>query len=330
MTDRNLSFDFLRAVAAFFVIYIHIDYNGYGSSEVGLFVKMLLRWCVPIFFLMAGYFLHGASISESISWKRISRVAKITLFANAIFLPLYVLRHKAIDFPYVLINGTWYHLWFMNALLFGFICLKVYFQFIKSSVLFSTISVAIFSGFLYEDLRIACEHAETSGLLMLLRFLQAAPLIWIGFLMGKYNFSVGPVSAVSLFLVGTLICFAEAWCLDVPGNEPVRSQFPFGAVPMTFGLFWAFGTITLQRKNVISTVGARYSLHIYLLHPIVLTCIEKGGAFAELSQNAVLLLTLILGPVISFLLPSVLDVISPWFLKLLSGTWTLKRGRPAS
>ncbi len=71
--ERNLMFDVLKGLGIISVIFSHV-YRG-GGDPLAIFIRELAMWCVPMFFMVQGYFMYSPSYQNwfKSSWKKIKK-----------------------------------------------------------------------------------------------------------------------------------------------------------------------------------------------------------------------------------------------------------------
>ena len=82
----NYCLDFIKGIACILVVFMHCEFPGI----LGTAVQTISRFCVPLFFMVSGYFCFNVSESSK-SWLKIRHVAKITLFASLFYLAFVLL-----------------------------------------------------------------------------------------------------------------------------------------------------------------------------------------------------------------------------------------------
>src|SRR5574344_966994 len=92
---RKIYIDMLRILACVAVIFNHFDPGFYNSSYIGfgrpsyffmLFLSILCKFAVPLFFMISGALLLGKKEStKDIIKKRLSRIILSLLFASILF-----------------------------------------------------------------------------------------------------------------------------------------------------------------------------------------------------------------------------------------------------
>lgn len=91
-SNRNITLDIIKLVAAYMVVFIHNKFYG----NFGLAVEAVARFAVPLFFVSSGYFCYNNSL-DKIKAKAI-RIAKMFLWATIMYhfvnLSFFVLQGK--------------------------------------------------------------------------------------------------------------------------------------------------------------------------------------------------------------------------------------------
>ncbi len=117
MTRRAFpALDWFRLLAAVLVVAIHTGPLGSFSPAADLWLtRILARVAVPYFAMVSGYFLARGH------WQGTGRLWRHTLLLYAasvlLYLPLNIYAGNPITWRGLLFNGTFYHLWYLPALL---------------------------------------------------------------------------------------------------------------------------------------------------------------------------------------------------------------------
>lgn len=96
----NYCLDFVKGIACILVVFMHCEFPGI----LGTAVQAISRFCVPLFFMVSGYFCFNVN-EGSKSWLKIRHVAKITLFASLFYLAFVLLVELV--FHDLVINVSW-------------------------------------------------------------------------------------------------------------------------------------------------------------------------------------------------------------------------------
>lgn len=122
-----MSIDGWRFIAAFLIVAIHISPFANISSEFDFFfTRILARIAVPLFIMITGYYLLDKSLEDSKRLKDYTKkILKIYLFCIILYLPINIYMGKFSNLNLMqiikdlLINGTFYHLWYFPAIILG-------------------------------------------------------------------------------------------------------------------------------------------------------------------------------------------------------------------
>jgi surface polysaccharide O-acyltransferase-like enzyme len=131
VTRRVIWVDFAKVLAAFCVVLIHVaapeilkqDFDSFGWQTANL-LDSLSRFAPPLFFMISGTMLLGKSERASIFYsKRVSKIVFPFLFWSIFFLVLRKffspLAPTTEQLFFDLLRGdAYFHLWFVNAILF--------------------------------------------------------------------------------------------------------------------------------------------------------------------------------------------------------------------
>lgn len=121
---RNLMFDVLKGLGIISVIFSHV-YRG-GTDPTAVFIRELAMWCVPMFFLIQGYFMYNPSDRAwfKSTWKKIKKsYIPYLIWAVAYGLFYYYTAGKTFTLEDVILGKTALHLYFM----FYYIIFAVFF-----------------------------------------------------------------------------------------------------------------------------------------------------------------------------------------------------------
>lgn len=123
--------DWFRLVSAVLVITIHTSpLLSFGELSDFMLTRIIARVAVPFFLMVSGFFLLPAVQGESSGMERlyrqIGRLAKLYLIAIVLYLPIMIYSgyfKEGFSFGTfikdILLNGTFYHLWYLPAAITG-------------------------------------------------------------------------------------------------------------------------------------------------------------------------------------------------------------------
>ncbi|WBA41979.1 acyltransferase family protein [Hymenobacter canadensis] len=325
MSERNYTIDAFRLLGALSVVALHVPYGDMNNSLV-LGIRMWGRWAVPFFFLLSGYFFEQnyAKIGDMQFAKTIRNLLSIFIVANAIYIVSYFFTgekniYNLADF-HNLDNGVAGHLWFIGSMVFAYVVFVYVLKKIDVKY-YILIALILYSGLLYCDAYSKLFYVKADH--DLVRYIISVPFILAGYYVSKFSVLEkysNKYLYFALVFLGLLIQAAEFIGLyKLSGYGPHGQEFVFGSAIFAFGMFGLAFSIKNDVDNVFSSLGRKYSLLIYLYHPLVNVFLfafwkprELGGRFLYITN-----------PVISFLLCVslfvLLDKVAPKVVKVLNG-----------
>jgi surface polysaccharide O-acyltransferase-like enzyme len=320
--NRIHSIDTLRSIAIVFVIAIHTNpFNGLSTSGnvFDFIVDATAGFAVPFFFVTSGYLFamkvsKGGSVSYLIQYLRrlmsiyvfgilsffiidVFQLFILTIIRNEQFYEILFLRYADLINPVKLIyygTAVGYHLWFLTAL--GFSILIIFICYRKSWIeylLFISIILHVL-GILVESYSsiIGVSWQARDGVFFGLFYTT------VGFYIRRFDFK--KYKNNHRFLIATaffalLNVIERAWIGYTLGgaNGPISeavftTNFSFFTIPFVLSLsFYALSTPHLGKGGFWCRSG-KYTLGIYILHPVILKFINLlGGGFELILQSRI-------------------------------------------
>lgn len=320
-SQRKNGIDLFRLIAALFVLTLHNEYDKI-PVQFAEGIQLSTRWAVPFFFVCTGYFLKNKVIDRKINFLNIQKnlVQLISLFiiTTIIFTPFAILRYNLVFHILNLLIGVFYHLWFIGAMIFGYIFIWYIFYIGRASLLpwisgfllIMNVVSSAYNVFFGIDL-----GSDTYG------FLLSIPFMYLGMFLGGINLSkkMRPV-LIALVIAGFLLQFLEADIIyGLTENNRPDLKLLLGTIILSISLFMLSATMDI-RTNVFSTMGQKYSLFVYLYHPfahalVALALSILPFAFARFAQ----VVNPILGLVVALFAAQILERYFKPLYKVLNG-----------
>lgn len=286
--------DIAKFISALLVIAIHCaPFIEIDETLNFVFVQMIARLAVPFFFITSGW-LFFRKINPEKGWKDPDnlhslqhywgRIMKIYLIWSAIYLPLLLISWIQGGFHIdtlirlardVIFNGTYYHLWFLPALLLGVpIVYMMYTNFQKNKVLWLSLGLYLVGmvlnvyGTVLSDVPvlssiISVYHATFATSRNGLFFAPVYLVLGIyaqGFLSRDYK----KQAALAFSLSGLLYCL-EAFILRQTGIMHDLTSMYLMLVPTVFFLFILLMQFHLTERKCYLTLR-KMSLLLYVSH----------------------------------------------------------------
>lgn len=271
--QRNVMIDVLKGLGIISVIVSHV-YRG-GTDPLAVFIREITMWCVPMFFMVQGYYMSGPQNYWQTSWKKI-RKNYIPYLYWAVFYGLFfwLTKEKAFTVMDLILGKTALHLYYMfYYMLFALLCPFLYL--LPRKLRIGTLFFMLFSNI---AVNLILELSRTYQV-SIISWSGPNPTKWwgfvaIGMLVAEYPLIVKYIREhPRAFTVGALALFAFG-LLEPYLNNTLGYLFNKAAIfPLSIGLPLALAIYysTARRPwgaEVFSYIGSR-SLGIYLGHFIL-------------------------------------------------------------
>ena len=306
---RNYNIDVLRTILALLVIFIHfpVAYDAWVSP--------LYRCTIPTFFLISGYFLFGKTPQQKDVKKSIKRVFVMTFVWGVLYLiydNFFIghIRNFIIYTPRELIElllfnrvAHGFHLWYLSAYLYALVFILIFLRLnlfkwrylITGFLLLINLLLSNYSElFLGKDFPF---YYTRNGLLF------AFPLVLLGGCV-KNDINIENLKKYSSVFLFIFIAIYIGYIVEVAlwGESYFIATGTLASVVSSVVLFLFVLSLGNGNETIWSKIGRKYSLYIYLLHPLLLPLLP----FVNCEY-----------PICGALLPFMVFVISLIFAKLL-------------
>lgn len=267
MKDRSYGIDAFRLLAAFCVISLHSGIYPTFNEDVVVQLRLISRWAVPFFFMISGYFLAQKHASPTRAAAPLARATLIFIFATLIMMPLRVYQQgvrgalAAVLSDGFMMNGSYYHLWFLSAMVVALLIILIVDQF-EIRELLAPIAGLLALFFLSCTYFSISEEATNVA-----RHLAGVPFIYLGMLMSHHRLSMR--RSVVLVILGAALQSLEAHAISTMYHESAFGyQFLVGTIVLSIGVFGIAAAMPDRAgTRWLGILGARYALGIYIVHP---------------------------------------------------------------
>lgn len=268
--ERNYSIDLLKIILAFLIVLHH------SPSPFHDIIQPITTCAVPAFFMISGFLIFHKEISFKRMMGNAIRIIKIFCWSLLIFYIYFWITHKEPYIPnlkdiclMVFVNNEPLsgHLWYLMAYAYALIviailCLKGKIQYLKYIAI-----IGFILYFLFDIWHIYCDIPKYLTLVYCFRnfFFTAIPMMFIGVITSKWNFRRICIIVVS-FIFFSICALVEMNSFHVNHIADVY----FFTIPLSLSLFFLFVNCKIRKSNILTKCGERYSLYIYILHPIII------------------------------------------------------------
>lgn len=289
---RLYTLDSLKAVAAFFVITLHVGLYRDLSPFYGEVIRLTGRWAVPFFFMSTGYFI-GVKQLEARMPQHAVKIAKIFVITSLIYIPYSYFKHDfslehiaaRVTSDTIIMSGMSFHLWYLSSLIFGLVTFYLLHHRLSHQSML-VLSALIVGGYFIVDLYPSITEHENW-----VRHMISLPCLFFG-----YRLSQVKVESISLPLTSGVALLSLAGIYLLPywldgdhTRDIMLRQFPIFVIPFCIALLLV--AIKLNAKdNPVAKVGRDYSLMIYTCHPIFMYVIGKALAVHDMDSDIMIAL----------------------------------------
>lgn len=271
---RFSTLDAFKALFAFFVVILHSP--GFAGKE---FLYPVTRMAVPFFFIVSGYFCYNNSAEKL--FKRIKRIFILLVLSELLFglWAIFVNRNNLIEYltgifnvkfilRVLILNEQFFnvHLWYLQAYLYALVILWLlkYFKVgYTKKYIFAAAVILIYclvmAEFLYND--------GNFNPCMFRNWLMGLAFIFIGMSINNFQSVIVRYRKIYgiVFLISIIVVYFEAFLLN-----NFKQELYIGIVFAVTAIF-CFGISypELLKNSVFEKIGCKYSLYIYIIHPII-------------------------------------------------------------
>lgn len=294
--------DIAKFISAFLVIAIHTAPLIQIDEQMNfIVVQIISRIAVPFFFITSG-FLFFRKLDLSREWNDyenlarlkhyLFRIAKMYIIWTILYLPFnyLIVRSDGITLQTLLgflrdffVNGGYYHLWFLPALMFAVAAVYlIASRFSIKSVLW--VSVILYTigmiGNVYEDAILQIPVISSVYTMYLAIFTTTRNGLFFGMMfisLGAYfaqkPMLVAPAGRYIGFLLSLFLLIGEAFLIRQSGMMRDLTSMYLCLIPTTYFLFEILIHIQLRKRGVYSFLRSS-SLLIYVSHLMFVVMIQ--------------------------------------------------------
>lgn len=288
--------DIMRIIAAILVIGIHTYPFLQISKEFDFLTTHVLgRIAVPFFFMTTAFFLFQSGLPSSQKLKKVfKQLFMIDLISIILYLPIQIYNHSlslspSIIFKDLLMNGTFYHLWYLPASMIGILIVYLLLRYlsIKQSFLIVLILYIIgLGGDSYYGLSVQIPLLKNlySGIFLFCDYTRNgvffAPLfIILGAFIAQHPQKIHKKAWFIAGGVSFAVMFIEAYLLNhyqLPRHDAMTIALPF----VMYCLFMILISFSGKRYSLCKDL----SLYVYIIHPFVIVIIRLVAKFIHLEN----------------------------------------------
>lgn len=278
---RNNTIDLFKAIAAYMVVFIHCCFK----SPVGDIVDSIARFAVPFFFIVSGYYVYTCNYQKSLKkvYSKIIHLFKITFIGCLIYsiwkichldninqIKVWIFKIVKVNkiIKLILFNDTEIaiHLWFLFALIYCYVLYIIVNKYKLLKIVNVMILILLIVNFLCDEFSVQV-LGKTIPTFCIRNFLFCGfPFFMIGNLI--YN-KRDVICRVKITRERMLILILISVCLSIIERYFFgKHDLYIGSLISSISVFIfsiKFDNI-VNSKNILSIIGKRFTLYIYIMH----------------------------------------------------------------
>lgn len=310
-TVRYRMIDCLKGIACLAVVLIHYNF----ADNLGLAVKAMMRFAVPFFFFVSGFFMPDGEnmIYRKRTWKKLKHIFSLIVFSSVFYAVYTIVWNKLVFADWSISEYVaekisfvrcvklvlscdpfvYAHLWFLLALVFCYVVFLLFDNYKVSNILwFIAIPllamffvVAEFSQFFGVRSMMPLLGTDVNLMFFNMPILRAMPFFMIGMLVKKNEaVIVDKVSKIPwgfyliVIISGSALSIYERLCIK-------DSQYYIGNM-MTFACMVCIALAYRDKGNsVLEYIGNKLSLYVYIFHIAVGKALDIVGSKLHITQE---------------------------------------------
>lgn len=271
----NYCLDFIKGIACVFVVFLHCEFPG----TTGVVVQAFSRYCVPLFFMVSGYYyLSDKTLDLSERKRKAWHIGKITAWATLFYILFGLVRSLLThtfwaDFSlyniiaFLGFNQMFFvvsQVWFLYALLYVYVALIFLNQdwYRRNSCGITIICITLYV-LLAQGLHIVGIHAPNFVYKNWL--IEGFGFFTLGFVLHQYqdHLKVSNNVLLGIMVLTSVLCVVERYLLGRDFGVNVCS------IPQVFALIMYSINNPTFHAGVIQCLGRDCSMMVYILHPAI-------------------------------------------------------------
>lgn len=277
---RLYNLDSLKMVCAILVVFLHV-YTPWQE-----YILPLTRCAVPCFFIISGSLIYSSDkINFEGHLKRgIKRVFGILLWSTAVFAIVklifaihdnsfgFLSLRAFVDFIFFNKNPFGFHLWYIGAYLYTLIIVLILGKNNKMKYVYWSIPIFLLVDLCLGKYSIVLWHREFPVIIVRNFLCVGIPYFSIGLLLSRWNKYLSKIRNLRILTLGGVILFSISSIIEnrilVNMDMNATRDHYISTTFLAVSLFLLFTSYKLEAPNLLSRMGEKDSLYIYIFHPL--------------------------------------------------------------
>lgn len=278
---RNYSLDILKFLCAVLVVLLHI------KTPWSEYILPITRVAVPCFFIISGYFIYEEDERVLLRIKRsFIKVGVILLWSSALYAffklataSVHISYKEVVNFILFNVNPFGYHLWYLAAYMYVLIIFYICVKERVVNLLFIVSPFLLLSDLAFGKYSLLIFGQEFNYIYIRNFLFVGIPYFSIGAFIKKKMYCNSNICLSKYFLLGGMALFSltsllERSFLENHGINATRDHYMSTTFLSVCLFLFAISFSQVRNCSIWVLLGAKYSLYIYVLHPLVDYCFK--------------------------------------------------------
>lgn len=276
--ERNHSIDILKFICAVLVVFLHVN------TPFSEYYLPITRCAVPCFFIISGYMIYRVNGIEQSLKRSIKNIFVIVIWSSILYgivKFIYAFRYdnfvflswkSLIYFIFLNENPFSFHLWYLNAYLYTLIVILICHRLNILRYVYLFIPVLLSIDLIFGKYSLLI-FGKVYNYLFLRNFLFVGiPYFMIGFVIKQHKDNIFQIKNIRLYSFFCIIVFIatsliEKYLLVLNNINALRDHY-LSSTFLAISLFVFFISKDEKKSNILSDMGKKDSLYIYIFHPL--------------------------------------------------------------
>lgn len=316
---RLFNIDLLKFLCAVLIVFLHVN------TPYHELILPITRCAVPCFFIISGYliFSENSLVFKERLERSIRNIFHIFIWSTLLFASVrFVIALKNDDFSFlsfrafvefILLNENpfGFHLWYIGAYMYTLLIILFFLTKDKLKYIYWLIPLLLLTDLCLGKYSIILWGKEFPYILVRNFLCVGIPYFSIGMLIKQFWKNIQSQKKMQILSLVGVILFSLTSLIEnrilLYFNANATRDHYISSTFLAISLFVLFLTIKMNKANIFSILGEKYSLYIYIFHPLFMIFLSVINKYLH-------------GPwyvIYSYLSPVIILVITILFIKLL-------------
>lgn len=297
---RLYNFDSLKMVCAILIVFLHVH------TPYQEYILPLTRCAVPCFFIISGFLIYSddKTYFEKRLKRGIKRITGILIWSTVVFMVVkfifaihdndfkFLSLRAFVDFILFNENPFGFHLWYIGAYLYTLIIVLVFSKNNKMEYIYWAIPILLLIDLCLGKYSIVLWHREFPVIMVRNFLCVGIPYFSIGLLLSRWNKYFNKIINLRILTLGVILfsisSIIENRTLINIGMNATRDHY-ISTTFLAVSLFLLFTAYKQESPNLLSRMGEKDSLYIYIFHPLFIFFFASVNKYMpEIWQSAYL------------------------------------------